>query len=419
MGVLVSPHTGSQRSHAPDPQTPRRRAAIVAAAAVLAALAVAFPAASRADPLEYACEPPTPAAAANCDIWHTAPVTIHWIFDGTVTGPVAGDCSEHTITTDTTGTTFTCSVDTNDGSGVVTKTATVRVDQTPPGVASATADRPPDHDGWYNHAVTFAFTGSDFTSGLAGCDTAVYSGPDSSTAQVTGTCRDTAGNVGTGSAPLKYDATAPAITLVPQDSRAGQVNLRWTASLDAVGFTVTRQPGRDGASSSTVYSGAVPAYSDSDVEQSQTYTYTISATDPAANTSAIIVIAIPGGEQTVPPGPPTTPTPPQTPADGSQNQAGPKKPAAKLALPLLKWRRVSRADYYNVQVYRGQRKILSAWPQGTRMHLRESWRFRGKLYRLTPGRYQWYAWPGFGARRAHRYGSMIAKKTFTIAKPAS
>jgi hypothetical protein len=80
---------------------------------------------------------------------------------------------------------------------------------------------------------------------------------------------------------------------------------------------------------------------------------------------------------------------------------------------------VRDADYYNVQVYRGKRKVLSAWPKGTRLQLRESWRFRGKSYRLTPGRYDWYAWPGFGERRDHRYGRMLIHKRFTIPKPAT
>ncbi|HYZ29754.1 MAG TPA: hypothetical protein VE570_11895 [Thermoleophilaceae bacterium] len=378
-------------------------------AAVVAALAVAFPAASSADPLEPACEPPTPASAANCEIWHTTPVTIRWSFDGTVTGPVEGsDCGEHTITTDTTGTAFTCSVRTGGGSDVVTKTATVRIDQSAPAVTGAAPDRPPDHDGWYNHPVSFAFTATDFTSGVAGCDAIAYSGPDSGAAQVTGTCRDAAGNVGTGSAPLKYDATAPAISLEPQDSRAGEVSLKWTASPDAVGYTITREPGRDGAASSTVYAGTASSYTDGNVAPSQTYTYKISATDAAANSASIIVIAIPGGSQTVPATPPPT-----TPPGG----AGTRKPAAKL--PVLEWRRVRHADYYNIQVYRGRRKVLSAWPKGTRLHLRQSWRFRGKVYRLTPGRYDWYAWPGYGDRRAHRYGRMIVHKSFTIPKPAS
>src|SRR5256885_8711060 len=55
--------------------------------------------------------------------------------------------------------------------------------------------RGPDHDRWYNHPVEFAFHGTDASSGLQGCSTVTYGGPDSASATVTGTCRDVAGNV--------------------------------------------------------------------------------------------------------------------------------------------------------------------------------------------------------------------------------
>ena len=65
-------------------------------------------------------------------------------------------------------------------------------------------------DGWYNHAVSVDFSGSDQTAGVDACTSATYAGPDSGAASLAGTCRDRAGNV---SSPLgyglKYDATAP------------------------------------------------------------------------------------------------------------------------------------------------------------------------------------------------------------------
>ena len=32
--------------------------------------------------------------------------------------------------------------------------------------------------------------------------------------------------------------------------------------------------------------------------------------------------------------------------------------------PLLRWKKVRRAHYYNVQLYRGRTKVLSIWPKG-------------------------------------------------------
>jgi hypothetical protein len=94
------------------------------------------------------------------------------------------------------------------------------------------------------------------------------------------------------------------------------------------------------------------------------------------------------------------------------------KALRRTSLPRLEWRSVPGARYYNVQLFRGHRKILSAWPVGTHLKLRASWTFKGRRYRLTPGRYNWYAWPGFGSRSEHRYGRMITHKGFTIPKPA-
>jgi hypothetical protein len=356
--------------------------------------------------LEYACEPPVPAAPGNCGAWHTTPVTLHWLFDSSLT-PVAGtDCaSPHVVDSDTAGAAITCTV-TSLATGVLSKTATVRVDQTPPAVGGATPDRPPDHDGWWNHPVGFTFAGSDATSGIAGCDTVVYSGPDGPAGQVAGACRDVAGNAATGSVPLKYDATPPTITPIPTQSAEDEVTLKWSASPDAVQYTVERSPGRDGAKTSTVYTGTSPTYTDHDVAKANNYTYTVSASDAAANASSVVIVAAPGGSQTVIVNGPGGPQP-TTPLDTA---------ARRGALPRLKWRRVARADYYNVQVFRGRRKVLSAWPAGTHLQLRSRWSYKGRRFSLTPGSYRWYAWPGFGSRRMHKYGRMVAHRRFTILK---
>jgi hypothetical protein len=81
------------------------------------------------------------------------------------------------------------------------------------------------------------------------------------------------------------------------------------------------------------------------------------------------------------------------------------------ARPVLRWRRVAGAAYYNVQVWRGTRlrKVVTAWPAGP------SYRPAA----LRPGRYTWYVYPGFGARRAVRYGSLLGAGTFRVVRPTS
>jgi hemolysin type calcium-binding protein len=63
--------------------------------------------------------------------------------------------------------------------------------------------------------------------------------------------------------------------------------------------------------------------------------------------------------------------------------------------PLLRWTAVSAATYYNVQLWRGNRKVLSRWPAQPRLQLRRSWRYQGRLYSLRPAHYRWYVWPGY------------------------
>ena len=86
----------------------------------------------------------------------------------------------------------------------------INYDATGPSV-SGSADRNPDANGWYNHPVGVNFGGSDNASGLAGCSSTTYSGPDGM-GQPVGSCSDNAGNTGSGSATIPYDATAPQVT---------------------------------------------------------------------------------------------------------------------------------------------------------------------------------------------------------------
>jgi hypothetical protein len=80
--------------------------------------------------------------------------------------------------------------------------------------------------------------------------------------------------------------------------------------------------------------------------------------------------------------------------------------------PLLVWAGVKRATFYNVQVYYGGRKVLSAWPNSAKLKLSRSWRFEGRRFRLRKGSYRWYVWPGFGPRSKARYGQLLGQSGF-------
>jgi RTX calcium-binding nonapeptide repeat (4 copies) len=80
--------------------------------------------------------------------------------------------------------------------------------------------------------------------------------------------------------------------------------------------------------------------------------------------------------------------------------------------PVLRWSGVSAATHYNVQLWRGNHKVLSRWPDRPRLELHRSWRFHGRSYRLSSARYRWYVWPGFG----WGYGS-FRRRDFVIGRP--
>jgi hypothetical protein len=90
-------------------------------------------------------------------------------------------------------------------------------------------------------------------------------------------------------------------------------------------------------------------------------------------------------------------------------------PGARLkAPPLLRWRPVPRARFYNVQVYRAGRKVLTAWPAQSRFSMRATWTHRGRTVRLTRGVYTWYVWPSFRTNGRSAFGSLLGQSSFRI-----
>jgi hypothetical protein len=82
--------------------------------------------------------------------------------------------------------------------------------------------------------------------------------------------------------------------------------------------------------------------------------------------------------------------------------------------PLVDWTSVTRATYFNMQLWRSGRKILSVWPDKSSYHLRADWRFGGRHYALRQGTYRVYVLPGFGARSAADYGGLLGWTSFTV-----
>ena len=317
--------------------------------------------------------------------WYTSNVTVNWVVTPPPDSESSG-CLTVTYTADTPGTNRTCSA--TWGSIHIDFTVTIKIDKTAPAV-HAVPSRPPDVNGWYNHPVPVSFAGSDATSGLAGCSSTTYSGPDNGNASVAGTCTDNAGNVGSARYGLSYDATPPSLGKVTAKHGDRNVLLGWTASPDVQGVQVMRS--RGSGPNKLIFNGTGAAFRDKGLRPGAQYHYTVSAFDVAANsaTQALTVTA-------------------------TGRLINPVPGERVSARPHLAWLPAKSANYYNVQLIRGKR-ILSAWPTHAHFKLPRSWVYQGHRYRLRPGVYRWYVWPGLGARARGHYGRMLGGSTFVYA----
>jgi hypothetical protein len=286
--------------------------------------------------------------------------------------------------------------------------ASVNYDAGAPSIDSISFDRPPDSNGWYNHQLTVTFHGSDGGSGISSCSAVNYSGPDTTGTTVNGSCTDNAGNHAGGSSPsFKYDSTPPTISNVGFDWDDGTATLTWSASPDTKSIEIDRAPGTAGPDPSAVFKGLGSSFQDRGLTNKVKYVYTISGFDEAGNKATETVSIVPGAKL-------------YSPARGTTL----KSP------PLLAWRPVAGASYYNLQLYYGVgaamrrlasttvtgRKVLSAWPVKPRYRLHKTWKWKARARKLQPGHYRWYVYPGIGKRSANKYGPLIGASDFFIAK---
>jgi len=171
-----------------------------------------------------------------------------------------------------------------------------------------------------------------------------------------------------------------------------RVTLTWTLPTDRdLTRVVVERSEAAGDPAREVYHGKGTRFIDTGLRNGTDYRYLVVSYDGAGNRSTgVAVNAMPRIIRLI------------APRDGSVT----RKP------PTLLWKPVPRATFYNVQLYRGRTKILTAWPAKNRFALRSSWTFRGKRQQLTPGVYRWYVWPAFGRRT---YGSMLGTSMFAVA----
>jgi hypothetical protein len=296
----------------------------------------------------------------------------------------------------------------------------LKYDATLPVVTGATSERPANPGGWFNSPVRFDILGTDETSGIADCPSVVYGGPDSPTASFSAGCSDRAGNSSSRMFGLKYDTTPPAVPALNATPGDGSVALSWRRGPDVESVAVARTPGLGSDQTTIVFQGPGSTFIDSRVNNGVRYTYEVRVRDPADNANSDTATVVPSAAAgppgfDAPQGPGATEGPPRrgliSPGPGAILRAG--RP------PLLRWLPVRGAHYYNVQLFRKGRKILSVWPTRTRYQLKRRWTYQGKLRRLIPGKYRWLVWPGFGPRSKADYGRRMGPSTFHVRRAAA
>jgi hypothetical protein len=356
------------------------------AAALVVATSLAFAASAEAQTETVVANCYTPLQRDSCNRWYTATsVTLDW------------DFNPPPLNTPNCGAIFSaegrfersCKADWPGTS--ITKTVWIGIDRTSPQVVGLVPDRPPDYNGWYNRPVGLNFQGADATSGVASCTSTSYGGPDGASIPIGGSCRDVAGNTGLGSFPINYDATppvAPDVTAVPRNNR---VILSWQAQPNTLAQVARID--RSGRRTLVFY-GLGGEFTDRKLRNGRRYRYLVTLIDQAGNQAADQASGVPTGSPLL----------------------SPIRGARLRAAPLLVWKPVRRARYYNVQLIRNGRKVLSRWPGVAKLQLRRTWRFAGRTRRLRPGRYCWRVWPGFGNRSQDRYGKLLGASCFTIVR---
>jgi hypothetical protein len=229
-------------------------------------------------------------------------------------------------------------------------------------------------------------------SGIASCSSVNYTGPGGPGVVLGGGCTDKAGNTTSVGLAINYDATPPTLGKVSVADSVDAHVLRWSSSPgDRI---VIRRSARGSKTRTTVFRGSKSRFVDTRARPDLEYVYSIQAFDQAGNASKNVSVA----------GLPKVLT--------LEKLRYVPRVAPR---PILQWGRKPGAAYYHVQLFRGSRRVLAAWPTAHRLGLPAAWRWGGNRYRLRPGHYRWYVWAGVGPRSFAQYRT-IGSAAFIVPK---
>ena len=154
---------------------------------------------------------------------------------------------------------------------------------------------------------------------------------------------------------FKFDATAPTAPAVKILAGGGTVTLEWPSAAGAASYEILREVPAKHGRASLLWHGTGRRFVDHSVKNGTRYRYVVRARDQAGNTAEKRVDVTPL-------------LPVFAPAPGTVTKVAPL--FAEVADP--------KAQFYNVQVYRGRTKVLSRWPTTGPFRIPRAWSFGGR-----------------------------------------
>ena len=186
------------------------------------------------------------------------------------------------------------------------------------------------------------------------------------------------------------------------------VSLSWKPPANDFDHVDVVQSPAPGGGEKVVYSGKKKSFVAKGLTNGVEYRFVVIAYDKAGNRASGVAVVALAQQQTL---------------------LAPPNGAVLSAAPLVKWKPVKGAKYYNAQIWfepagagravlasAAARKVMSVWPTKTSFKMKKSWRFGGKKFTLKQGRYLLYIWPGVGPKSANRYGKLLVQAEFTISR---
>ena len=143
--------------------------------------------------------------------WFTSNVEVSWsVTDDESAITSQNGCDAQTVSTDTTGITYTCTAES--AGGVSSQDVTIKRDATAPTIIYSSRTTP-NPAGWNNSSVTVKWSCSDAVSGAISSEVSSVIGTEGMNQEATGSCTDHAGNAASDTqGAINIDLTPPALS---------------------------------------------------------------------------------------------------------------------------------------------------------------------------------------------------------------